>query len=242
MLIEPTLDTFDKPFFLSDLYDLADEKVLWSWRGIVPRSVQPFTDAETVHFLKLLFRNNIHGPSTSRIEDPYNPTKRAALPIKIVSNSRGRIVNPGAPEGYLTTWLMTQFANRHLKNFFGDYNDYINFMPTSYGKELDILLLNEVKSSLTGKPIVGSLANCTIIEVKANKCRKIDLIQTLKYEDWLIKKKCAGDSAMVQSAIVAYQFDEEVIEYVKKRSQIEGKEVTLLKYSAGEGTVTLSLV
>jgi len=242
VLIEPTLDTFEKPIFLSDLYDLADKGLLWSWRRIVKRSVQPFTDAETSLLLKLFYRNNRFGPTSSHIETPYNPTDRKPLPIKLKSNSRGRIITPGAPEGHLTAWLMNQLANRKLKEFFGDYNDYINFVPTSYGKEMDVLLLNEIKNSLTGKPIVGSLASCTIVEVKAGKCKKSDLIQTLKYEDWLIKKKCAGDSAMVHSAILAHSFDDEVSEYVKKRSEMEGKEVILLKYSADAGNISLTSI
>lgn len=72
------------------------------------------------------------------------------------------------------------------------------------------------------------------------KCEKKDLAQTLKYEDWLIKKKCSGDSEMVRSVIVAHPFDTEVIDYVKKRAEIEGKIVGLITYRAdSSGNVKL---
>jgi hypothetical protein len=91
---------------------------------------------------------------------------------------------------------MRQLAKGKYKEFFGEYSDHINFVPTSYGKEIDILLLNEIKDYCHPQQ---SLAGYTIIEMRADKCSKSDLTQTLKYEDWFIKKKCGGDSAIARA-------------------------------------------
>jgi len=238
ILIQSTAHTFSNPIYLSDLFDLRDKNALWSWLGIVKRSVQIFTDSECSEFRKLLFRNNPFGPSGRGISDPYAPLDQKPLPINLTSDKKGRIITSGAPEGHLTAWLMGKLARRELKDLFGEYTDYINFLPTSYGKEMDILLLNEIKDYFY-KPATR-LSGCTILELKADKCSVKDLSQTLKYEDWLIKKKCEGDSEMVHSVIVAHRFDNKVIDYVTKKQEIEGHSPRLINYRAYDNNVTLT--
>lgn len=238
VLIDATLNTFSNPIFLSDLYDLADKDILWSWRGVVQRDVHPFTDSECSELLRLFHRNNPMGPKTSRIESPYKPKEMKPLPIELKSDSKGRIITPGAREANLTAWFMSQLAQRKFKEYFGEYTDYINYVPISYEKEIDVLLLNEIQDYRGIR--IGPLASCTVVEIKADRCKKQDLTQTLRYEDWLIRKKCAGDSAMVHSSILAHSFDAEVIDYVKKRTEIERKELKLLRYLASQGKVDLS--
>ena len=52
------------------------------------------------------------------------------------------------------------------------------------------------------------------------------------YEDWFLKKRVNGDSRAIRAVAVASSFDQEVIAYVRKREQLEGKRVNLLKYRA----------
>ena len=84
-----------------------------------------------------------------------------------------------------------------------------------------------------------SLASCTIVELKAEKCETKDLTQVLKHEDWLIKEKCSGDSEMVRSVIVAYHFGSDVVSYVRKREQVERRTVKLVEYRCTDGTPDL---
>lgn len=54
--------------------------------------------------------------------------------------------------------------------------------------------------------------------------------QIIMYENWLVRKLAQGDSQMVQSILVGFEFDEKVLEYRGKRRLIEEKTVRLLKY------------
>ena len=47
---------------------------------------------------------------------------------------------------------------------------------------------------------------------------------------------------MVHSAIVAHRFDSEVIDYVDKKAEIEGKAPNLLEYSADNGDVKVKSI
>ncbi|GAJ23801.1 unnamed protein product, partial [marine sediment metagenome] len=57
-----------------------------------------------------------------------------------------------------------------------------------------------------------------------------DLNQIIMYENWLIRKLAQGDSQMVQSILVGFDFQDKVLEYVQKRRLIEEKAVRLLQY------------
>jgi len=46
----------------------------------------------------------------------------------------------------------------------------------------------------------------------------------------LVRKLANGDNEMVQSILVAFDFQDKVLEYVQKRRTIEEKTVRLLKY------------
>jgi len=62
-----------------------------------------------------------------------------------------------------------------------------------------------------------------------------DLNQIIKYENWLVRKLAAGDNDMVQSVLVALDFQGEVLEYVQRRRLIEEKTVRLIRYRVSEG-------
>jgi len=232
-LIEPTDSTFEKPIALSDLYDLADKDILWSWRGIVQRDCHPFTNMEAFEILRLLHRSNPWASSRKFVTNPYIPQDPKPLPIHIKADTSGRIVTEGGPEAFLMAWLLREFSGGKLKEIFGNYTDYINYVPTSYRKEMDILLLHE-----TPEPH-RVLTSCTIVELKAGKCETKDLSQIIRYEDWLVKKKCSGDSGMVRSIIVAHHFDSNVVSYVRQRAEIEGRIVKLVKYTCANSTLKL---
>ncbi len=57
-----------------------------------------------------------------------------------------------------------------------------------------------------------------------------DLNQIIRYENWLIRKLADGDSEMIQSILVGFDFDEKVIDYCKKRKAIDEKTIRLIKY------------
>ena len=77
---------------------------------------------------------------------------------------------------------------------------------------------------------IDILHKFTCIELKTGICTEEDLNQIIKYENWLVRKLANGDSEMVQSVLVAFDFQDKVLEYVQKRRTIEEKTVRLLKY------------
>jgi len=82
---------------------------------------------------------------------------------------------------------------------------------------------------------VDILHKFTCIELKTGTVTEGDLNQVIlnqviMYENWLIRKLAHGDSQMVQSILVGFEFDERVLNYRDKRRAIEEKTVRLLRY------------
>ena len=98
--------------------------------------------------------------------------------------------------------------------------------PDQLPKEIDVLLLHSHPSK------AESIIAYTIIELKRDEFNQDGLSQLLMYEDWFLKKRVNGDSRAIRAVAVASSFDQEVIAYVRKREQLEGKRVNLLKYRA----------
>jgi len=132
---------------------------------------------------------------------------------------------------------MEAFANGRLKEIIGDYSDYINYVPTSFNKIMDIFLTH-----VTNVDGVDILHKFTCIELKTGTVTEEDLNQIIMYENWLIRKLAQGDSDMVQSMLVGFEFDERVLEYRDKRRVIEEKTVRLLKYIVDEEKREITLV
>ena len=128
-------------------------------------------------------------------------------------------------EGYLNAWFMQAFAEGKLKEIIGDYSDFINHVPTSFNKVMDIFLTH-----VTNIDGVDILHKFTCLELKTGTVTEEDLNQVIMYENWLIRKLAQGDSQMVQSMLVGFDFQDKVLEYVQKRRLIEEKTVRLLQY------------
>ena len=60
------------------------------------------------------------------------------------------------------------------------------------------------------------------------------LKQIIRYGSWLIRKLADGDSEMVQSILIGFDFDERVINYRERRKLIEEKSVRLIKYKVSQ--------
>ena len=56
------------------------------------------------------------------------------------------------------------------------------------------------------------------------------LLLSLDFVNGFLTQDTSGDNEMVQSILVGFDFDDQVLEYVQKRRLIEEKTVRLLKY------------
>ncbi|MDP2898322.1 MAG: hypothetical protein Q8Q12_17430 [bacterium] len=132
-------------------------------------------------------------------------------------------------EGWLNAWFMRSFARAELKDLLGDYKEFLNLVPTTFNKVMDVFLTH-----VATVDSIEVLHKYTCIELKTDRATEQDLTQILKYEDWLARKLASGDSEMVQSVLVASRFADGVIEYVKNRRQIEDRTVRLISYRVSD--------
>jgi len=230
---EPSIRSFPRPIALSDILDLQDKGKIWTFdlSAMRLKNHNPITADENKELIRLLLRNNPIFQSVKKIPKPY-PPKDISLPITLATDKNGRIKY----EGYLNAWFMQSFVSGKLKEIIGDYADFLNYVPTSFNKVMDIFLTH-----VTSVDGVDILHNFTCIELKTGVGTEDDLNQIIKYESWLIRKLAGGDNEMVQSILVASDFQDKVLEYVQKRRMIEEKTVRLLKYQVNDQKNDLKL-
>ena len=233
---EPSIREFRKPIALNDILDLRDKGKMWTFDlgTITKKSHQPITTEEGKELIRLLLRNNPIFYSVARTPKPY-PEGSTVLPLTLETDRKGRI----RYEGFLNAWFMRSFVNGRLKETVGEYRDFLNYVPTSFNKVMDIFLTH-----VTEVDGVDVLHKFTCIELKTDICTEDNLNQIIKYENWLVRKLAGGDTEMVQSMLVAFDFQDKVSEYVRKRRLIEEKTVRLLKYrvTAEEDDIVLTEV
>ena len=230
---EPSIRQFTKPISLSDVLDLRDKGKLWTFDlgTIGKKSHHPITTDEGKELIRLLLRNN-------PIFHPFDPIPRPyvsngiALPLRLDTDRKGQM----RIEGYLNAWFMREFSAGNLKDIIGEYRDFLDFVPTSFNTVMDIFLTH-----VTTLDSVDILHKFTCIELKTGLSTEKDLKQIIKYENWLVRRLAAGDSDMVQSILVAFDFQDKVLEYVRRRKLIEEKTVRLIGYRVSEGQDNITL-
>ena len=220
---ESAVRKFSVPITMADILDLRDKGRIWTFDlgTMAKKSHHPITTNEGKELIRLLLRNNPIFIEPAGIAHPYLPSKIEPLPNNIECDRNGRI----RYEGYLNAWFMRSFANGRLKEIIGDYRDYLNYVPTSFNKVMDIFLTH-----VTTVDSVDILHKFTCIELKTGNVSENDLNQIIKYENWITRKLGDGDSEMVQSVLVGFAFEEKLLEYRRKRKAIDEKTVRLIKY------------
>ncbi len=224
--IEGTQDmTFERPLEVSDLYELAERGLLWIFQPREgQRDIVPLASSEVREILRLFHRNNPRGPVRYSPSHPYQPKRQTQLPISC-ENEAGKITGKGGGEYHLLSHLRVCFRKALFKEKFGNYTDVLALIPTSYAKELDMVLLHETTISNT-----SVLTHATLIELKQDSCTIDDLGQLLQYEEWLVRKKFQGDSNMVSTALIGFKIGDDAKEYVSKRKRIERRNTQLFEY------------
>lgn len=224
---EPAVRKFDKPVALSDILDLRDKGKIWTFDlgPITKKNQSIITTEEGKEIIRLLLRNNPVFTPIEELSSPYRPTSYEPINLFLECDRMGRIKY----EGLLNAWFMKSFAQGKLKNLVGDYKDFLNYVPTSFNTVMDLFLTH-----VTSIDSVEILHKYTCIELKTDTVSEENLKQIIKYENWLIRKLADGDAEMVQSILVGFDFEDEVLNYRDKRKLIEGKTVRLFKYKVDE--------
>ncbi|NQU87719.1 MAG: hypothetical protein HQ541_18365 [Mariniphaga sp.] len=108
---------------------------------------------------------------------------------------------------------------------FGDW-DYLShqviaspFKPIDYIDKMDVFGY----SYITGYSPTRS--RYLVIEIKKDKANAQDIEQLMKYVGWVKDEYCYGDYSMIESYLVAYEFEKNILDYRDK--------VALRKYTLG---------
>lgn len=125
-------------------------------------------------------------------------------------------------EATLQSLILEGLASGHWRDVFGGYSDFLSFVPTSEGSEIDIVLLKNDQ--------YGEIVWYQILELKKDRYRSDDLLQLLSYETWLTSNQANGNPRSVHMVAVANRFDAEVVDQVEARQRLEQKPIRLITY------------
>lgn len=208
---------------LNDINDLRNSGKIWTWSLNRPsgtsNSMFSISDIEFEVLLNEYMKINPFSLGRNIIREPYS-----FHDYNIANQIHLDAARPKF-ESSIMTLLNDGFSSGNYKNIFGNYSDFLSYIPTNLGKEMDILLM-------FGNPISKKqISSYDIIEVKRDKFGEKELAQLIGYESWFLQKKVSGDLNMVRTTAIAKSFSDVVMDYVRKRSQFENKPIKLLKYS-----------
>ena len=224
--IENSPHVFRRPVFLSDIYDLRDQGRIWSFglhrpSGTV-NAMFAISEAEFEEVLKLFLQANYTISTPQHISEPY----RHVEPNLIAQLTLDQKHQPKYESGLAALFLFSLSKRLH-SDLFGNYSDYLAYVPTTFQKEIDAVLFH----SLPGNE--RNIVAHTLIELKRDVFSDEGLSQLLRYEEWFLKRRAAGDSRAVRTVAIARGFHPSVVSYLEKRQTVEGKLVTLLTYDVG---------
>ena len=218
---------FDTPLRLNDINDMRNNGKIWTWalqRASGSNSMFSVSDYEFDTIIHEYLKINPFTMNVWRITEPYPYHEPNILSFVHTNNQDLKF------EYSVMTYLNQNFSMGKFKDIFGNYTDALSYVPTSLGREMDILLMY-------GHPHDRkTVLSYDIIEVKRDEFDQKALSQLIDYESWFLHKKVSGDLNMVRTTAIAKSFSDDVLEYVKKREQIEKKPIKLIKYTYDANT------
>lgn len=219
--IKPSEFCFDNPLKLNDINDLRNNGRIWTWalqRASGSNSMFSISDYEFHTIIGEYLKINPFSMNVWRIPVPYPYHEPNICSLLHADNEELRY------EYSVMTHLNHGFASDRFKEIFGNYTDFLSYVPTNLGREVDILLMY-------GHPQDKNMVlSYDIIEVKRDEFDEKALGQIIDYESWFLHKKASGDQKMVRTTAIAKSFSSDVIEYVAKRTLIENKPIKLIQY------------
>ncbi len=222
---DPIVREFPNHIDMNDIYDLMDNGKIWTFDlgANIKKNHWPISSREGEEIIRLLLRNNPIFSKVKAIKRPYFPNDVFPILNKIDFDKKGLVKY----EGFLNAYITRELSRGNLKEMIGEYDDFLNYVPTSYNKVMDIFLTHVTK--------VGSINithKYTCMELKKDVVEEEDLKQIIRYEKWLSRKLADGDTDMIQSILVGHEFDSKVLEYCAKRKAIDEKLIRLFEYKS----------
>ncbi len=225
--------SFEHWLKLDDINDLRNAGMIWTWalqRSTGSNSMFSLSANEFSILLNEFMKVNPFSMKRSFIPVPYpHHDSNVTQSIHFDDNGFPKY------EYSVMTLLNAGFSDKKFTDVFGNYSDFLCYVPTKLGKEMDILLMYE-------NPVNHNIVSYDIIEVKRDSFDEAGLKQLIDYESWFLQKKVAGDLKMVRSTAIAKSFSPTVKDYVQNRNKFENKPIKLLTYSYSNGELILSEV
>ncbi|MBQ8983802.1 MAG: hypothetical protein IJ079_09455 [Lachnospiraceae bacterium] len=221
---------FQNALRLDDINDLRNTGKIWTWaleRSTGSNSMFSISNGEFLTLLTEFMKINPFSTQKGIIMQPYQYRE-----FNIIDNLHFQDDEPKY-EFTIMALLSAEFARGSYLDIFGNYSDYLSYVPTNLGKEIDFLLMYDSPIS------EGQVVSYDIIEVKRDVFNEDALSQLISYESWFLQKKVSGDSNMVRTTAIAKSYAPDVIQYVSQRSHIENKPIKLLQYSYNNGKLDL---
>lgn len=228
--IKCSLYNFENSLKLNDINDLRNTGKIWTWALQRASGANAMFSISNKEFEVLLNEYMKINPFTMRkgiIREPYPFQEYNLLDYIHIEKGQPQY------EYSIMAFLNHAFAGGAYTDIFGNYTDYLSYVPTNLGKEMDILLM-------FGNPVNSQIASYDIIEVKRSEFDSKALTQLIEYESWFLQKKISGDLNMIRTTAIARSFSTIVVDYVNKRKQFENKPIKLLTYTySPNGQLTL---
>jgi hypothetical protein len=137
-------------------------------------------------------------------------------------------------EASLQSILLEGLAEGNWREVFGNYDDFLPYVSTSEGREIDTLLIRHDDT--------GSVIWYQLLELKSDRFRQADLLQLLAYETWMTSSnQVGGNPRMVHMIALANRFDIDVIQHEKSRRGLHQKPVRLLTYQVDDEFGNISI-
>jgi hypothetical protein len=108
-------------------------------------------------------------------------------------------------EASLQAAMLVGFSTGRWKDLLGEYDDYLAYVPTSEGTEMDLVLIRHTNDRL---PLWFLL-----LELKRDRYIWENLRQLLAYETWMTSSQAGGNPRMVHMVACAYRFDKDVMDF-----------------------------
>ena len=204
----------------NEVFELKSKRKIWSiperWKyGDTARTVRPFMENETLELLKIINRENANNIERRTITPAQLNNYK---PIEFILNP-DIVVNEKIIEG----WILENIG-RHddLDNALGPLTSFGNNMPAGYLKFMDIFGYQELSTGIK---------KYKVVEVKTNDCVfPNDINQLLGYTDWVVENIAEGDYKVVESIIIARDFNSDCISFVENFNAT-AQNIRLIKFN-----------
>ena len=130
-----TLYSFSTPLKLHDIYDLQNEGKIWNFalkRASGSNAMFSLSDTELTLLIDEYSKANPYTNEKQIILEPY-PVKNQSLLARIHRDDMQRIKY----EAGLEAILLNDLTRGRHKTLFGNYSDYLCYVPTTIGNEMD---------------------------------------------------------------------------------------------------------